>query len=108
MLANANASFGVMPVHKTRVSSWTLVQPLDEPFWVIDSRDYQITSPNTDDNSPNGRSFIVHRKERPLIPLERAVMAIRFNNEIIGTQFHPELTTTGMFMYLSRTEKKIW
>ena len=34
------------------------------------------------------------------------MMAIRFSNEIIGTQFHPEADPIGMKMYLLQKEKK--
>jgi homoserine O-succinyltransferase/O-acetyltransferase len=100
-------SFGVMPVHKTRAGHHEhLFNRLDEPFWVIDSRDYQITQPNVEAIHKMGGHLLCIEKDRPLIPLERAVMAIRFNNEIIGTQFHPEADYNSMFMYLSRTDKK--
>ena len=33
-------------------------------------------------------------------------MAIRFSDEIIGTQFHPEADPIGMKMYLLQEEKK--
>ena len=33
-------------------------------------------------------------------------MAIRFSDQIIGTQFHPEADPIGMKMYLSLEEKK--
>jgi hypothetical protein len=45
-------------------------------------------------------------KERPHVPLERAVMAVRFNPYMIGTQFHPEADAIGMTMYLEREDKK--
>jgi homoserine O-succinyltransferase/O-acetyltransferase len=102
-----STSFGVMPVHKTKAGHHEhLFKTLDEPFWVVDSRDYQITQPNLEAIRTMGGHLLCIEKERPLIPLERAVMAIRFNNEIIGTQFHPEADYNSMFMYLSRTEKK--
>ena len=34
------------------------------------------------------------------------MMSIRFSNEIIGTQFHPEADPVGMKMYLLQEEKK--
>lgn len=102
-----STSFGVMPVHKTRAGEHEhLLQDLEEPFWVIDSRDYQITEPNMEAIHMMGGHLLCIEKERPLVPLERAVMAIRFNNEIIGTQFHPEADYNSMFMYLSRSDKK--
>ena len=33
-------------------------------------------------------------------------MAIRFTNQIIGTQFHPEADPIGMKMYLLQEDKK--
>jgi len=34
------------------------------------------------------------------------VMAVRFSNELVGTQFHPEADPVGMKMYLLQEEKK--
>jgi GMP synthase-like glutamine amidotransferase len=102
-----STSFGVMPVHKTRAGHHEhLFEQLEEPFWVIDSRDYQITQPNEASIKQSGGHILCIEKERPLIPLERAVMSIRFDSEIIGTQFHPEADYNSMFMYLLREDKK--
>ena len=40
--------------------------------------------------------IVALEKVRPHIHLERAVMAIRFSDEIFGTQFHPEADPKGM------------
>jgi homoserine O-succinyltransferase len=40
------------------------------------------------------------------VPYERAVMGIRFNEYMIGTQFHPEADASGMSMYLQTEEKR--
>lgn len=102
-----STSFGVMPVHNTQAGKHErLLQALSDPFWVIDSRDYQITQPNLRAIRNMGGQLLCLEKERPLIPLERAVMAIRFSNEVIGTQFHPEADYNSMFMYLMRPDKK--
>ena len=53
-----------------------------------------------------GASILAIEKERPHIPLERAVMAIRFNENMIGTQFHPEADAIGMSLHLQTEEKK--
>jgi homoserine O-succinyltransferase len=45
-------------------------------------------------------------KERPHIPLARAVMAIRFSPEVLGTQFHPEADGEGMLRYMLTDERK--
>ncbi|MEI9933338.1 MAG: hypothetical protein WDM71_00415 [Ferruginibacter sp.] len=35
-------------------------------------------------------------KERPHVALPRAIMAVRFNDYMIGFQFHPEADAVGM------------
>ena len=53
-----------------------------------------------------GACILAIEKERPHVPLERAVMAIRFNDCMIGTQFHPEADAIGMSLHLQTEEKK--
>jgi hypothetical protein len=48
----------------------------------------------------------VHEKYRPHVPLDQAVMAMRFNPIWSRTQFHPEADAIGMSMYLQTEEKK--
>ena len=43
-----------------------------------------------------GGSIIALEKIRPQVPLERAIMAIRFNKYMIGVQFHPEGETEAL------------
>jgi homoserine O-succinyltransferase/O-acetyltransferase len=79
---------------------------LQDPFYAVDSRDYQVVQPNRQRLRQMGATILCIEKERPHIPLERAVMAIRFNDYMIGTQFHPEADAVGMTMYLLRDDKK--
>ncbi len=53
-----------------------------------------------------GANILCIEKERPHVPLERAIMAMRFNKYFFGTQFHPEADAIGMSMYLQTEEKK--
>ena len=53
-----------------------------------------------------GATILAIEKERPHINLERAIMAVRFNEYMIGTQFHPEADAVGMSMHLQTEEKK--
>jgi hypothetical protein len=53
-----------------------------------------------------GASILAIEKNRPHVPYERAIMAVRFNEYFIGTQFHPEADAVGMRMYLLRDDKK--
>ena len=90
-------SFGVMPIHKTyQGEDDFLLKNLPEPFYAVDSRAYQFIEPNHAVFEEMGMKIMGLEKMRPHIHLERAVMAIRFSNEIFGTQFHPEANPKGM------------
>ena len=90
-------SFGVMPVHKTKTGKHDfLLKNLPEPFYAVDSRAYQVIEPNKANFNKMNAEIVAIEKDRPYVKLERAVMAIRFSNEIFGTQFHPEADPEGM------------
>lgn len=99
-------SFGTFPVHKTEDGEreW-LFSPLDEPFWVADFREYQVVQPNFDRMAAIGARLLCIEKDRPHVELERAMMAIRFSPEMIGTQFHPEANPNGMREYFAEPER---
>lgn len=102
-----STSFGVMPIHKTVEGHHDpLLRSLGDPFWAVDSRDYQITEPNEQAIKQRGGSILCLEKYRPDVKLARAVMAIRFDEAFFGTQFHPEADAAGMRMYLLREDKK--
>lgn len=102
-----STSFGVMPVHKTGEGlREPLFQPLPDPLWAVDSRDYQITKPNVAKILDHGGAILAIEKFRPHVRLDRAVMAIRFDDSVIGMQFHPEADAAGIRMYLLRDDKK--
>lgn len=102
-----STAFGVMPIHKTKDGlQEPLFRNLEEPFYAVDSRDYQILEPNEAKIWSGGGNVLCLEKHRPLVLLERAVMAIRFNEAFIGTQFHPEADVDSMYMYLMRDDKK--
>ncbi len=102
-----STSFGVMPIHKTKAGlSEPLFAELSDPFYAVDSRDYQIIEPNEGKIWSGGGQILCIEKERPGIFLERAIMAIRFDEAIIGMQFHAEVDSDGMHKYLLRDDKK--
>lgn len=102
-----STSFGVMPIHKLEPALHEGVfYGLEEPFWAVDSRDYQAIMPNKKRFKEIGAKILCLEKNRPHIPLERAIMAIRFTPEIVGTQFHPEADAEGMHRYFKTEEKK--
>lgn len=102
-----STSFGVYPVHVTPEG---LIDPvfkgLKDPFYIVDSRDYQVTLPDLRKIEMMGAKILCIEKYRPHVPYPQAVMAIRFNDYMIGSQFHPEADAIGMSMYLQTEEKK--
>lgn len=102
-----STAFGVFPIHLIGDADTEIVfDGLPDPFYAVDSRDFQVVKPNYNNLRKMGASILAIEKERPHVPLERAVMAVRFNAYMIGTQFHPEADATGMTMYLLREDKK--
>ncbi|ARK12335.1 homoserine O-succinyltransferase [Fibrella sp. ES10-3-2-2] len=102
-----STSFGIFPMHRTDEGmNEPLFSALAEPFYAVDSRDYQLTEPKMDEFEAQGARLLCLEKIRPHVNLERAVMAIRFTDEIIGTQFHPEADDEGMLRYFLQEEKR--
>ena len=100
-------AFGVFPVHVTLQGQQDPVfAGLRDPFYVVDSRDYQVTSPDFEKIYAIGATILCIEKYRPHVPYEQAIMGMRFNEYMIGTQFHPEADAIGMSMYLQTEEKK--
>lgn len=101
-------AFGIFPISLTEEGETeTVFNGLSNPFYSVDSRDWQVVEPNLADFEAKGSKILAIEKERPHVALERCVMAIRFSDEIMGTQFHPEADPVGMKMYLLQDEKRI-
>jgi homoserine O-succinyltransferase/O-acetyltransferase len=102
-----STAFGVFPIHMTDEGrNEPVFAGMPDPFYSVDSRDYQVIEPNFVQLIKMGANILAIEKERPHVPLERAIMAVRFNDYFIGTQFHPEADAEGMSMYLQREDKK--
>ncbi|HEY4964920.1 MAG TPA: GMP synthase [Puia sp.] len=102
-----STAFGVFPMHmKAEGKHEAVFHGLRDPFYAVDSRDYQVIEEDRGDMKKKGAHVLAIEKERPHVPLQRAIMAIRFNEYMLGTQFHPEADATGMSMYLQRADKK--
>lgn len=100
-------AFGIFPVTLTSEGEKDLIyRGLTNPFYSVDSRDWQVISPDEDKFSNTGAEILAIEKERPHVDLERCIMSIRFSREFFGTQFHPEADPVGMKMYLLQDEKK--
>ena len=102
-----STAFGVFPIHMLEEGkNEPVFEGLKDPFYSVDSRDYQLIEPNHARLRAIGGSILAIEKNRPHVPYERAIMAIRFTPYFLGTQFHPEADSTGMAMYLQRADKK--
>ncbi len=102
-----STAFGIFPIHKTAAGEKDpLLSSLEEPFYAVDSRDWQIVKPNRPALKQMGAKLLCIEKDRPHVPYERATMGIRFSDEFAGFQFHPEADEFGMNLYFQRPEKR--
>ena len=102
-----STAFGVFPIHMLETGKDEQVfDGLRDPFYAVDSRDYQVIQPNHELLNDMGAKILCIEKIRPHVPYERALMAIRFNEYMIGTQFHPEADAPGMSLHLQTEEKR--
>jgi homoserine O-succinyltransferase/O-acetyltransferase len=103
----ASTAFGVFPMHKLdEAKDEAVFDGLRDPFYAVDSRDFQVIEPNHNRLKELGAKILAIEKERPHVPYERALMAIRFNENFIGTQFHPEADAVGMTLHLQTEDRK--
>ncbi len=102
-----STAFGIFPMHKFEFGfQEPCFKQINDPFFAVDSRDWQVIKPDHKVLKKFGARVLAIEKERPHVPYERAIMGIRFNDEMIGTQFHPEADPIGMLHYLLRPDKK--
>ena len=83
-----STQIGVLPVHP--LVDDPVFANLNDPLYTLESRLYQIIEPNDENINALGAKIIALEKHRPHIPLERAIMAIKFSEKMYGVQFHPE------------------
>ncbi len=100
-------SFGIYPVYMTDLGiDDALFDGLSNPFYAADFRSWQVVQPNLDYLDKMGFEILALEKVRPHIPLERAIMAVRFSEEIVGVQFHPEADPEGMRTHFVDPKRK--
>jgi GMP synthase-like glutamine amidotransferase len=102
-----DTSFGVMTIHKTKEGlTDPLFEGLADPFYGIDSRDYQVVQPKLSVFAKKGAKIISLEKIRDNVQYERAIMAVRFTDYFVGTQFHPEADPISFVAHLRNKEAK--
>lgn len=95
---------GVLPVHL--IEDNPLFEGLQDPFYALESRSYQIIEPHDENLKNMGAKIIALEKHRPEVPLERAVMGIQFSPFMYGVQFHPEGDPKKLIPYFNRSDVK--
>ncbi|MDI1255770.1 MAG: GMP synthase [Flavobacterium sp.] len=102
-----STSFGIMAVHKTPDGQTDpLFDGLPNPFYAIDSRDYQVVQPKLEVFEDNGAKILSLEKIRDHVSFERAIMAVRFTEYFVGTQFHPEADPMSYVANLRKVEAR--
>ena len=100
-------SFGIFPVHKTPGGRKDpILKDLPNPFYAADFRRYQVVEPNYERLEQLGAEILALEKIRPHVPLERAIMSVRFSDYFFGTQFHPEADPIGMREHFLDPERR--
>lgn len=95
---------GILPVHPLTEDS--LFNQLQDPFYALESRHYQITAPNDEKIQQMGAKIIALEKIRPQVPLERAIMAVQFSEKMYGVQFHPEADPNELAAFFNEDSTK--
>lgn len=100
-------SFGVMKINKTTDGlDDPLYEGLNNPFYTIDSRDYQVVQPKLAVFKKYGAKILSLEKMRDKVQYERAIMAVRFTDHLVGTQFHPEADPLSFVSHLRNKDAK--
>lgn len=102
-----STSFGVMTIHKTEDGTTDpVLEGLQNPFYAIDSRDYQVVQPKLSIFKKKGVQIIALEKIRNHVEYERAIMGVRFSDEFVGLQFHPEADALSFVANLKSKERR--
>ncbi|MEM9990295.1 MAG: GMP synthase [Bacteroidota bacterium] len=100
-------SFGTFPIHMTDKGATDVIfKGLHDPFWAADFRSYQLIQPDVQRMQEIGAEILALEKIRPHVPLERAIMGMRFSKEMVAVQFHPEADADGMLLHFQDEHRK--
>lgn len=102
-----STSFGILRVHKTQYGKKDIIlKGLPDPYFAVDSRDFQLIQPKLKVFKEHGAKILSLEKIRTHVELERAIMAVRFSDEFVGTQYHPEAEPISMEAHFKKEENK--
>jgi len=107
VIARRGISFGTFPIRATKEGKQDpIFSELEDPFWAADFRRFQAVQPDEKRIKEVGAKILALEKIRPHVKLERAIMGMRWSNEMVGVQFHPEADAEGMLAHFSRPDIK--
>lgn len=102
-----STSFGILRVHKTPNGKKDIIlKGLPDPYFAVDSRDFQLIQPRLKVFKEHGAKILSLEKIRTHVEYERAIMAVRFSDEFVGTQYHPEAEPISMEIHFRKEENK--
>lgn len=100
-------SFGILPVYKTEnARSEFLLKDLPEPYYAADFRQFEVIAPDFKRFAELDAKVLSLEMMRKDPSLERALMAIRISEEMVGTQYHPEADPVSMLYHFRQPERK--
>ncbi len=100
-------SFGIIPVAKAEGAErdW-MFKKLPGPFYAADFRQYEVIQPRETVLNSLNATILAREAQRSNPNLEKALMAARISDEIMGTQFHPEADPVSMLFHFRQPERK--
>ena len=100
-----STAFGVFRFIMFPMPGRTCIRRTQGSLYAVDSRDFQIIQPRHNRLRELGPASW-RRKIRPHVPTKEPSWHLRFNDHMIGAQFHPEADAVGMSLYLQTEEKE--
>lgn len=101
------SSYGVMPISLLPEGKKEgILESLNDPFYSADFRMYQVIRPNLDMMKKKGFTLLAEEYNPAPGSTDRALMAVRFSEYFIGTQFHPEADPEGMLVHFNGDKKE--
>ncbi|MCO6461080.1 MAG: GMP synthase [Saprospiraceae bacterium] len=100
-------SFGTYPCYLTGNGLYEKVfHGLPNPMYVADFRSFEVIKENYETRTKDYPRVLAIEQIDPTEPRQRAIMAVRFTPEMIGTQFHPEAYAEGMYDYFNQENRR--